>query len=401
MTLQRLHPESPAPVLKAGQPRPRIDTLDCARGLAVLGILLLNLVGFGLPKAAYLNPAYAGQPAFADALTWLLLNIFVQGKFLAMFALLFGAGLQLLMPRGKSWIRARLTWLVLFGLIHGIFFWEGDILLAYGMIGLICWRLIRDAASAAALLRTGLLLYAIGTGLLLLLALSAGPEPTAFWQPGPAAIQYEHLWKVRGGWEAWRNRTDLVGGNLMAMAVQYGWQLAGLMLLGAALMRSGWLSGAFSLRHYRKVALWLIVAGLLIQTPTALAQWRLEWDYRWAGYLLQVPGELAALPLMLGYVALLYGFWPRLSRITGFLRAVGRMALSNYLLQTLICTTLFYHFDLFAQWNRSGLLLLVLPVWAANILFSMLWLRYFRQGPLEWLWRRLTTLAATPQKEVR
>lgn len=390
----RLMPDAPAP--KAVQPRTRIDTLDCARGVAILGILLMNVIGFALPKAAYLNPAYAGQPTFADALTWCLLNIFVQGKFLAMFALLFGAGLQLLMPRGKAWLRARLTWLALLGLGHGIFFWDGDILLAYGLIGLVSWRLIRDAASTAALLRTGLVLYLIGVGLLLLLAFSAGPQPTHFWQPDYAELQYEQLWKTAGGWEAWRNRLGLLGGSLMAMAVQYGWQLAGLMLLGAALMRGGWLSGAFSQRHYRRAALWLIAAGLLIQVPGALAQWHLGWNYRWCGYLLQVPGELAALPMMLGYVALLYAVWPRLAGgwLARLLCRVGRMALSNYLLQTLLCTTLFYHLGEFGRWRRSELMLLVPIVWLILLLFSWLWLRYFRQGPMEWLWRRLTALAS-------
>ena len=90
-----------------------------------------------------------------------------------------------------------------------------------------------------------------------------------FRSPGYAAIQYEGIWKIHGGWEAWRNRSDLLSANLMALAVQYGWQLAGLMLTGAALMRSGWLSGSFSQRHYRRTALWSLVVGLSIQVPAS------------------------------------------------------------------------------------------------------------------------------------
>lgn len=108
--------------VNATLPPPRIATLDCVRGIAILGILLLNISAFGLPKAAYLNPAYLGIPANRDVWTWALLDLFAQVKFLAMFALLFGAGLQLLLRRGKVWIRARLSWLVLFGLGHAIFF---------------------------------------------------------------------------------------------------------------------------------------------------------------------------------------------------------------------------------------------------------------------------------------
>lgn len=392
--LQRLPNSQPEAVTKPAMLKTRIGTLDFVRGLAILCILLMNITGFGLPKAAYLNPAYNGLPDGADTLTWGLLHIFVQCKFLAMFALLFGAGLQLLLPKGKHWLRARLSWLVLFGLIHAIFFWDGDILLAYGLIGLISWRMIRDASSTLQLLRTGLVLYVIGLGLLLLLGLIAGPEPSAFWLPGYAAIQYEGIWKIHGGWEAWRNRSDLLSANLMALAVQYGWQLAGLMLTGAALMRSGWLSGSFSQRHYRRTALWSLVVGLGIQVPTTLAQWQNGWEYHVSGYLLQVPAELTAPLMMIGYVSLIYAFWPQISRLklAFALRQVGRMALTNYLLQTLLCTTLFYQFAMFNHWSRTALLWVVPVVWLVNILFSILWLRQFKQGPVEWLWRKLTAL---------
>ncbi len=90
-------------------------------------------------------------------------------KFLTLFALLFGAGLQMLLPRGRRWIQSRLTLLVLLGFIHGLLFWDGDILLAYGLVGLISWRLVRDAPSVKSLFNTGVMLYLIGLGVLLLL----------------------------------------------------------------------------------------------------------------------------------------------------------------------------------------------------------------------------------------
>ncbi len=78
---------------------------------------------------------------------WAFLDLIGRVKFLTLFALLFGAGLQMLLPRGRRWIQSRLTLLVLLGFIHGLLFWDGDILLAYGLVGLICWRLVRDAPS--------------------------------------------------------------------------------------------------------------------------------------------------------------------------------------------------------------------------------------------------------------
>lgn len=88
--------------------------------------------------------------SFPKTLVWAILDIVAQAKFLTLFALLFGAGLQMLLPRGKQWIQSRLTLLVLLGFIHALFFWDGDILLAYGLVGLICWRLVRDAPSVKA-----------------------------------------------------------------------------------------------------------------------------------------------------------------------------------------------------------------------------------------------------------
>lgn len=144
-------------------------TLDFVRGVAILGILLLNISAFGLPKAAYLNPAWYGAITPQDAWTWHFSILTYQVKFLTLFALLFGAGLQMLLPRGRRWIQPRLTLLVLLGFIHGLLFWDGDILLAYGLVGLICWRLVRDAPSVKSLFNTGVMLYLVGLGVLLLL----------------------------------------------------------------------------------------------------------------------------------------------------------------------------------------------------------------------------------------
>ena len=380
-------------------------TLDFVRGVAILGILLLNISAFGLPKAAYLNPAWYGAITPRDAWTWAFLDLIGQVKFLTLFALLFGAGLQMLLPRGRRWIQSRLTLLVLLGFIHGLLFWDGDILLAYGLVGLICWRLVRDAPSVKSLFNTGVMLYLVGLGVLLLLGLISDSQTSRAWTP----------WKLHGGVEAISNRADGVGNSLLALGAQYGWQLAGMMLIGAALMRSGWLKGQFSLRHYRRTGFVLVAIGVTINLPAIALQWQLDWAYRWCAFLLQMPRELSAPFQAIGYASLFYGFWPQLSRFKLVLAiacvfwpqlsrfklvlaiaCVGRMALTNYLLQTLICTTLFYHLGLFMHFDRLELLAFVIPVWLANILFSVIWLRYFRQGPVEWLWRQLTLRAAGP-----
>ena len=371
-------------------------TLDFVRGVAILGILLLNISAFGLPKAAYLNPAWSGSASLSDAWTWALLDLLAQVKFLTLFALLFGAGLQLLLPRGKRWIQSRLTLLALIGFIHGLFFWDGDILLAYALVGLVSWRMVREAHHVKSLFNTGVVLYLTGIAVLVLLGLISGTAANRSWAPDAANLQYEQYWKLHGGMEAVSNRADMLSDNLLALGAQYGWQLAGMMLMGAALMRSGWLKGQFSLRHYRRTGALLVAAGMAVNLPAIFAQWYLAWDYRWCAFLLQAPRELSAPLQAIGYAALAWGYWPQLCRfrLVGAIACVGRMALTNYLLQTLICTTLFYHLGLFMRFDRLQLLAFVPPIWAVNLLVSSLWLRRFRQGPVEWLWRQLTLRAS-------
>ncbi|HED8831177.1 TPA: DUF418 family protein [Klebsiella pneumoniae] len=371
-------------------------TLDFVRGVAILGILLLNISAFGLPKAAYLNPARSGSASLSDAWTWALLDLLAQVKFLTLFALLFGAGLQLLLPRGKRWIQSRLTLLALLGFIHGLFFWDGDILLAYALVGLVSWRMVREAHHVKSLFNTGVVLYLTGIAVLVLLGMISGTAANRSWAPDAANLQYEQYWKLHGGMEAVSNRADMLSDNLLALGAQYGWQLAGMMLMGAALMRSGWLKGQFSLRHYRRTGALLVAAGMAVNLPAIFAQWYLAWDYRWCAFLLQAPRELSAPLQAIGYAALAWGYWPQLCRfrLVGAIACVGRMALTNYLLQTLICTTLFYHLGLFMRFDRLQLLAFVPPIWAVNLLVSSLWLRRFRQGPVEWLWRQLTLRAS-------
>lgn len=376
--------------------RPRIATLDFARGIAIFGILLLNISSFGLPKAAYLNPAYAGQPSNVDAWTWAVLDVLAQGKFLMMFAMLFGAGLHLLLPRGKAWIQSRLSLLLLCGLIHAVFFWDGDILLSYGLIGLVFWRLVREARSNQSLFCTGVVLYLIGVAILLMLGLISKPDPGSFWNPGYAELQYEQFWRFKGGIEAINNRLDLLSSSLVSVAVQYGWELGGAMLMGASLMRSGWLKGQFSVRHYLGVASIMLPLSWAIQIPAVAIAWHTGWDYRWSGFFLQAPREIGALMQAVSYLALCYGCWPWLvkQRWAMWMSQVGRMALTNYLLQTLLCDFFFDTLGFYEHFNRLQLVALVPVVWLINLVVTLCWLRYFRQGPMEWLWRKLTAKAA-------
>ncbi len=157
------------------------------------------------------------------------------------------------------------------------------------------------------------MLYVMGLAVLLLLGMISGEATNRAWIPDAANLQYEQFWKLKGGTEAISNRADMLGVNLLALGAQYGWQLAGMMLMGAALMRTGWLKGEFSLRHYRRTGAGLVLLGVLINLPAVMAQWHIHWDYRWCAFLLQVPRELSAPFQTIGYAALIYGFWPAIA----------------------------------------------------------------------------------------
>lgn len=139
-------------------------------------------------------------------------------------------------------------------------------------------------AFGKSLFNTGILLYLVGIGVLLLLGVVSSSETSRARTPDASAILYEKYWKLNGGMEAISNRAEMLSNSLLALGAQYGWQLAGMMLLGAALMRSGWLKGQYSLRHYRRTGALLVALGLLINLPAVILQWRLDWAYRWCAF---------------------------------------------------------------------------------------------------------------------
>ncbi|OTA21590.1 membrane protein [Xenorhabdus beddingii] len=376
-----------------GAIHPRIEIIDSLRGFAILGILLLNISSFALPYAAYMNLYYKDSISCPDVVTWLVLNTFSQGKFLFILTLLFGASLELLRQRGRDWNIPRLLILAVIGLLHGILLWDGDILLSYGLVGLLAWHFIKKRQK---LFGTAATFYLFGVMMFYLLGLFPVQENNAFWQPTAEDIFHESYWKTYGGLLAIEHRIRQISGVMIVVIVQYGWQIVGVMLGGAMLLRNGWLKGEFSHRHYRRVALCLIPVGMVIQCVALLIQYLYPYSYFASWTVRYTITELATPLLALAYISLIYGFWPAISRwrVTFWLRQVGKMALSSYLLQTLICTTIFYRFGLFGQFTRLELMAFVPFIWIVNIGFACWWLKRYSQGPMEKLWRALTTKLA-------
>jgi uncharacterized protein len=417
----------------------RIASLDVLRGFAVLGILWMNILLFGLPYWAYRNPSVYGNETGINLVAWLWSTILVEGKMRAIFSMLFGASLILITDRAASrgaaesaadiYLR-RTLWLAFFGLLHAYLLWWGDILFYYGVAGLGLYPFRR--LSPRALFVLGVLVLAVVIPQTLQethqrielraqaqaadAAAQAGQTLTAEqieaqrnWAEAKKEIQpdasdvakeievhrgsYREIFVTRAGYVVVEHTTEF-----------YRWMVfdvVGMMLIGMGLMKLGVLSARLGTRSYA----WMALTGFGISVPLTwlVSHHRLESDFALVQDVLRDSTyDLGRLTGALGYIGLVMlicrtGFLPR---ARARLAAAGQMALSNYILQTLICTTLFYGygFGLFGHLERYQVLALAILIWAFQLWLSPLWLRHFRFGPLEWLWRSLTYWKRQPMR---
>ncbi len=409
----------------------RISAVDVLRGIALLGILLVNITSFALPYEGK-RGLLLGSPHDTDTVVWFVVAVLFEGKMRALFSMLFGAGVILLTERFErrgdvgrvaDIYYRRTLWLLAFGLVHAYFFWEGDILTAYGIAGLFLYpfRKLRGPA----LVGLGVLVLSLTVPAAVIeawhleqlhaKATVAQTEKTAGhkltrkqrddlneWQdelddahPDADAIQ-ESLDAHRGGyWKLFVRRTEYIED----FTVDDFFDTVGMMLVGMGLVKLGILSAARPTRFYAA----MVVGGLAVGLPLhAFAAW---WAYRRGFDPVDIawitatydPGRLATALAYIG-VAMLVVRAGILRWLTASLAAVGRMALTNYLGTTLICTTLFngYGFGLFGKLDRWQIYLVVLGVWTLQLVVSPIWFRYFLFGPAEWAWRSLTYWARQP-----
>ncbi len=388
--------------------RERIDSLDLLRGFALLGILMMNIQTFAMPFAAYFNPTAYGDLTGANYWAWFLTHVLFDQKFMTIFSLLFGAGIVLFTQRveaGGASATAmhyrRTLWLLLIGLIHAYLLWVGDILVLYALCALaVFWFRKR---SPRMLLAVGLIFLTLGSAISLAGGFALPQMPAAEreemrlsdWQPPAEKIQ-EELAAYRGAWRAQlSHRVPLVFEFQTFVILVWGfWRAGGLMLVGMALFKWGVLRGDCSPAFYRGVA----AAGAGLGWPLILyGVHRNEaagWDFNFSFFFGVQFNYWGSLLVSGAYIAVLLLIHKSgaLGWLTRRLRAVGQMAFTNYLMQTLLCITFFYGpgFGLFGSVARAGQVLTVLGVWVAQLVWSPYWLARFRYGPFEWLWRSLT-----------
>lgn len=393
---------APAPTELEG----RINSLDVLRGIAVLGILIMNIQSFSMPDAAYFNPPAYGDLDGMNFVVWLTSHVFAELKFMTIFSVLFGAGIALfcshLQERGGSPARKhyrRMFWLMLFGLAHGILLWVGDILFWYslsGMIAYLFWRLRPQW-----LLVWSLVLLAVGTIISLAAYFSypfwppeAVAQNNAFWSPAGEEIE-RLLQAFRGGWtDHFRVRLPAFLSMQLAYPISGVWRTVGMMLAGMALFKWGVLSAQRSQRFY----LMTFCIGLLLGFPIvlygAVQHVVHNWQFRYSMFGVSLFNYWGSLLIALAYISAVMlmckNGW--LSRFQKRITPVGRMAFSCYVLQTVICTTIFYGhgIGLYGHVPRWGQILIVFGVWLIVVALANAWLARFRFGPLEWLWRSLT-----------
>jgi uncharacterized protein len=405
---------APVAPVAAGE---RIGTLDFIRGIGVMGILAANIVAFGQPFEAYMYPAaFIGDPGDPDGWLWIAQFILVDGKMRGLFTLLFGAGLYLFMERAwasgatrrlQAW---RLILLMSFGMIHFFFIWAGDILFYYGLFGLVAlacvkWPAGRQFAVGLTAYLFGVLVYAATMTMPYLLvdtamgetmpemaearagmiagveaALAHGAVPNAAIAAGDYGALVAH--RITEQWS-----------EPLMNALLFGFETLPLMLIGMALYRMGFFSGAFDPAKMRRWG-WLgVIGGGLAHLAIGLVVQAAGFSYYATLAAFVGWSPLPRLAMVLGLAALLVVHAPA---ATGWLgervRAAGRAAFTNYLGTSVVMMVVFHGWGLalFGDLNRPQLYIVVALAWAVMLAWSKPWLERFRYGPLEWLWRCLT-----------
>lgn len=390
----------------------RLPALDIMRGLAVMGIFSVNVVGMAMIEAAYFYPPAFGFGSVADRVMWAANFILVDGKVRALFSILFGAGIVLVCDRAEAAGRPawrvhypRMVVLLGFGLAHYYFLLWGDILANYALVGLVGFffrrlpveRLLVLALIAFTVTYTPGVLYAQQLSAARTMeSPDAAPEDRAriaAWRasliPPPAEIEADKAAHRSPAAHA-RQMLRTEPYRPIEAVIGYGGETLALMLLGMAGYRSGFLTGAWSRSRYRRVAVLCVGASLVYFGAGAWAILRagfdpftyIPLDQYWAGPLRPVAA--------IGYAATII-LLVRTGALADRLAAAGRMAFSNYLGATLVGAALFngYGLGLYGTLSRAEAWLFVPPVWALMLWWSPWWLGRFRYGPLEWAWRSL------------
>jgi uncharacterized protein len=417
----------------------RINSMDIIRGIALFGILLMNIVGFGLYKA-YFDPTNNGGATGWNLNVWWMNTLFFEGTMRGMFSMLFGAGILLFTGRKTESMEGtvvtdlffrRLMWMVLFGVIHCyLLLWDGDILYTYGIVGMFAFSFRHLLAKKLIIIVSVMLVVATAlevkdyfqikgifeNATAATIKKNKGAKLSndetkaiAKWEEKikenkatPATLKEEMTARSKGYWSIVMHKAPE---NMMAQTVglyRYGfWDTLAMMLFGMAFFKMGILKAAKSNRFYWKMA--LIGYGIGITVNYFEGSLIVDSNFSILTiYKTYMTYHLGRIPTTCGHIALIMlfvksNFLPFLQKS---LAAVGQMAFTNYITHSIICNIIFlgYGFSMYGKLQRYELYYIVFSIWIFQLIFSPIWLKYFRFGPLEWLWRSLTYWKMQPMK---
>lgn len=413
----------------------RIEALDFVRGVALCGILLMNITGFGLPDA-YNNPANSGGATGANLWAWIITQVGFEGTQRALFSMLFGASTILLVSRLERSGRTdaadiyyrRNLWLIGFGMVNAfIFLWYGDILYAYGLTALFLYPFRSMAPKWLIVIGVaGFIAGAAWNGydtVRLLHKHDAYVEAVAARDAHRTLTQKQQ--DAIAAWGAAREEVksspEEVGQSIARHNQGYAvifWRVAdanaeiqswymyryffdifSMMLIGMALFKRGVLTNERPARLY-----WaMLIGGYAVGITVNVLETRWILDHQFSALAFaqaNISYDLGRLAMTIGHLGALLLFVR--SGALGWVRrafaAVGQMAVTNYLTHSVVCGIFFTGLGFYGQLERYQLYYAVFIIWAVQLVVSPLWLKHYRFGPVEWLWRSLTYLKRQPMR---
>lgn len=409
----------------------RIQSLDVMRGIVLFGILLMNINGFGL-SGAYDNPTVSGGYKGWDLITWITTNMFFEGTMRGLFSLLFGVGMFVLLDRLEkrgAGIEAaniyfrRLTWLLIFGLIHGyLLLWRGEILYEYALMGFLVFSFRNTAPKK--LILFAFFLFSVGAlwnysdykndvkfvsqvelvktykseGKALTRELTGANHKweEREWKLSAAGVKDHNDNMQKGYFDLVKFLAPINQINNEHDSYRYDlWDVLSMMLLGIAFFKLKILTAEKSYGFY--VTMVLIGYGIGLSVNYYEIRTIMDSNFSFLGFSKSyLSYDLGRVTVAMGHIALIMIFCKSnfLTWLKNRLAAVGKMALTNYIMHSIICMFVFtgVGFGLFGKLQRHELLYVVFSIWIFQLIVSPIWLKYYHFGPLEWLWRYLSYL---------
>jgi uncharacterized protein len=393
--------------LEATAASQRIHSLDLLRGFAILGILIMNIISFSHFGTGYLNPTLGAGIEGYNAWFHGFSHLFADMRFMSLFSMLFGAGIVLFSENAErkgikvaKYHYRRMFFLMVFGVIHAYLIWMGDILIQYAICGSLVF-LLRKAKT-----RTLIILASIFFVIPILFSLmtyyatpkSMLEEIFSFWNPSAEAIANETNAYLGSYLDQMEPRVE--GATMMLTSYflfEAIWRISTMMILGMILYRKGVLNASFPAGWYQRLFLFAFSIGLFISAVGLYRSYEKNWEGIWYMNIGHHYNYVASLFMALGYIGLIM-LWSKsegvLSGLKSRVEAAGRMAFTNYIGTSIICITIFYGhgLGLFGKLDRLQQWGIILFVWILILYLSPLILSKYKQGPLEWLWRKFTYL---------